>query len=188
MEKEYNPALAFDAFTAGIEDGGLRSKTSIEILACYIVANCTEKITAKNIVDSLVEGKIANYFEISDAISKMIRMGNLVEDKDGYLVITDDCRYSVEIVEKDLPFTIRERAVEIVRKTVRHEINKKENKVEIVKDGEQYKITMHVSDKDRDFMVLSLYVPTQAQAEVIRDKFQEHPAEVYQALIDKIFE
>ena len=72
MEKEYNPALQFDAFTAGIEDGGLRSSSSIAILACYIIARSEEKLTKKNVVDALVEGKIANYFEITSAISKMI--------------------------------------------------------------------------------------------------------------------
>lgn len=188
MDKEFNPALQFDAFTAGIEDGGLRSITSIEILSCYILANCSEKITAKNIVDSLVEGKIANYFEISNAISKMIKMGNFTEDENGFLHISDDCRYSVDIVENDLPITIREKAVELVRKTVKYEINKKENKVEIAKESNGFKVTMHVSDKNSDFMVLSLYVPTEAQAEVIRDKFQTHPAEVYENLINSIFE
>ena len=47
MEKEYNPALQFDAFTAGIEDGGLRSSSSIAILACYIIARSEEKLTKK---------------------------------------------------------------------------------------------------------------------------------------------
>ena len=52
MEKEYNPALQFDAFTAGIEDGGLRSSSSIAILACYIIARSEEKLTKKNVVDA----------------------------------------------------------------------------------------------------------------------------------------
>lgn len=180
--------MQFDALTAGIENGGLRSKTSIEILACYIVANSSEKITAKNIVDALVEGKIANYFEITNAISKMIKRGNFTEDEEGYLHISDDCRYSVGIVENDLPITIREKAIELTAKTVRYEINKKENKTEISKEGNRFKITMHVSDRDADFMELSLYVPTQAQAETIRDKFSEKPAEIYQNLINSIFE
>ena len=66
LEKEYNPALQFDAFTAGIEDGGLRSSSSIAILACYIIARSEEKLTKKNVVDALVEGKIANYFELGN--------------------------------------------------------------------------------------------------------------------------
>ena len=131
LEKEYNPALQFDAFTAGIEDGGLRSSSSIAILACYIIARSEEKLTKKNVVDALVEGKIANYFEITSAISKMIKTDNLVEGEDGYLSVTSKCAFNVEMLENDLPITIREKAVELAAKTARLEIYKKENKAAI---------------------------------------------------------
>ena len=167
LEKEYNPALQFDAFTAGIEDGGLRSSSSIAILACYIIARSEEKLTKKNVVDALVEGKIANYFEITSAISKMIKTDNLVEGEDGYLSVTSKCAFNVEMLENDLPITIREKAVELAAKTARLEIYKKENKATVEKDGDKYKVTLHVSDKNCDFMVLSLYFPSEAQAQVV---------------------
>ncbi len=188
MDKEFNPALQFDAFTAGIEDGGLRSSSSIAIIACYILANCGEKITAKNIVDALVEGKIANYFEISNAVAKMIKKGHFIEDENGFLEITDDCRYSVDLVENDLPITIREKSIALVRKIVKREIYKKENRVDIEKADKGFTVTMHVSDKNCDFMVLSLYVPTEAQAQVIKEKFHSHPAEVYETLMNALFD
>ena len=177
LEKEYNPALQFDAFTAGIEDGGLRSSSSIAILACYIIARSKEKLTAKNVVDALVEGKIANYFEISSAISKMIKTNNLVENEDGHLSITEKCAFNVEMLENDLPITIREKAVELAAKTARLELYKKENKATVEKDGNRY----------CDFMVLSLYFPSEAQAQVVKEKFQTHPGEVYENLINSIF-
>jgi len=188
LEKEFNPALQFDAFTAGVEDGGLRSSSSITIIACYILSNYDGKITAKNITDALVEGKIANYFEISNAISKMIKTGHFTEDENGYLHISDNCRYSVDLVENDLPLTIREKSVELVSKILTYEINKKENRADVEKDGDKFKVTLHVSDKESDYMTLSLYVPTEAQAQVIKEKFQEHPAQVYENLINSIFE
>ena len=187
MEKEYNPALQFDAFTAGIEDGGLRSSSSIAILACYIIVRSEEKLTKKNVVDALVEGKIANYFEITSAISKMIKTDNLVEGEDGYLSVTSKCAFNVEMLENDLPITIREKAVELAAKTARLEIYKKENKATVEKDGDKYKVTLHVSDKNCDFMVLSLYFPSKAQAQVVKEKFQTHPGEVYENLINSIF-
>ena len=187
LEKEYNPALQFDAFTAGIEDGGLRSSSSIAILACNINARSEEKLTKKNVVDALVEGKIANYFEITSAISKMIKTDNLVEGEDGYLSVTSKCAFNVEMLENDLPITIREKAVELAAKTARLEIYKKENKATVEKDGDKYKVTLHVSDKNCDFMVLSLYFPSKAQAQVVKEKFQTHPGEVYENLINSIF-
>lgn len=187
MEKEFNPALQFDAFTAGIEDGGLRSKSSITIIVCYILANCKEIITAQNIIDALVDGKIANYFEVSDAISKMIKKGYIIENEDNTLSITSDCRFLVDIVENDLPITIREKSIELVRKLAVLEINKKENRVIIEKNDKGCSVTLHVSDKDYDFMVLTLNVPTEEQAVVIKEKFQQDPAGVYKNLIDSIF-
>lgn len=188
MDKEYNPALDFDAFTAGIEDGGLRSSSSITILVCYILANCKEKITSESIINALVDGKIANYFEVSSAISKMIKKDHFKEDEEGYLTITEDCKFAVDIVEKDLPITIRERSIALVRKLATREIYKKENKVEIVAADDGYEVTLHVSDIDKDFMVLKLNVPTMAQAELIREKFQQDPAKVYENLMNSLFE
>lgn len=187
MDKEYNPALDFDAFTGGIEDGGLRSSSTISILVCYILANCEEKITAANITDALVDGKIVNYFEASNAIAKMIKKGHFIEDEQGYLTITRDCKFAVDIVEKDLPITIRERSIALVRKIAAEEIYKKENKVEINKVDDGYEITMHVSDIDKDFMVLTLRVPTIAQAELIKEKFQQKPAKIYENLMTSLF-
>lgn len=187
MEKGYNPAMDFDAFTAGIEEGGLRSSSTISILVCYILANFNEKITAQTIINALVDGKIVNYFEASNAISKMIKKGNFIEDENGYLTITSDCKFAVDIVEKDLPITIREKSIELVRKLYTRQINEKENKVEIIKNGNTYDVILHVSDIDKDFMVLKLNVPTIPQAELIKEKFCENPAKIYENLINSIF-
>lgn len=188
MEKEFNPSLQFDAFTAGIEDGGLRSSSSITIVVCYILAHCNRKITQRNIIDALVDGKIANYFEISSAIGKLLKKGYIKETSDGYLEINGDCKFLIEMVENDLPLTIRERSVELVTKFATMEVNKKENKVTIEKENDTYKITMHVSDIASDFMELSLYLKSRQQAEVVKEKFQQHPADVYKNLMNSIFD
>ena len=187
MENEFNPAMQFDAFTAGIEEGGLRSSSSISIIVCYILANCKEKITVQNIIDAMIVGKIANYFEVSNAISKMQKKGYIKENSNGYLEVTADCRFLVDLVENDLPITIREKSVELVNKLAAVDINKKENKVSIERLENSYKITMHVSDINTDFMELTLYVSTEAQAVVIKEKFLQKPAEVYENLMNSIF-
>lgn len=188
MEKEFNPALQFDAFTAGIENGGLRSSSSISIIVCYIIANCKHKVTAKNIIDAMVIGKMANYFEISSAVAKMTKKGYIKEDEDGYLTVTNDCRFLIDLVENDLPYTIRQRSVSLVTKLAVLDINKKENKVTIEKKQKGYCVTMHVSDVDCDFMELKLYVASEAQAAVIKEKFEQNPAKIYENLVDSIFD
>ncbi|MCH5315204.1 MAG: DUF4364 family protein [Eubacterium sp.] len=185
--KEFNPVLEFDAFTAGIEDGGLRSSSTIALVVCYIIANISDKITSKNIVDALVEGKIANYFEVSDAISRLTKSGKITQDSDGHLAITEKSRFIVDIVENDLPITIRQKSIELVRKIAKIEINQKENNVTIEKSDNDFKVTLRVSDVDSDFMALTLFVPTMAQAETIKEKFLQNPVAIYENLMNSLF-
>lgn len=77
----YNPGLQFDAFTAGIEDGGLRAKSSISAMVCYILANIEKPLSIKNITDALTAGCIANYFEICDSIDRLKAAGQIVEKR-----------------------------------------------------------------------------------------------------------
>ena len=58
----------------------------------------------------------------------MIKTNNLVENEDGHLSITEKCAFNVEMLENDLPITIREKAVELAAKTARLELYKKENR------------------------------------------------------------
>lgn len=185
---EYDARLKFDAFTAGMKDGGLRSVSSIHLLVCYIVANINGKVTAQNIIQAVDEGMIANHFEISNAVANLIKNGTISEDKDGALSLSVKHPEAIELVEHDLPLTIREKSIELCQKIIAKEIYKRENKVEVEKTDAGYNVILHVNDDQIDYMKLTLYAPTIEQAELIKDKFITNPVKVYQKLIDGIFE
>ncbi len=184
---EFNPNIQFDAFTFGIEEGGLRSKSAISTMVCYILSNIDEPLTVEIISSALVQGKIANYFEVCDSIDKLKANGQIIENRDGTLTPTSACKEATSLVEKDLPITVREKSIEICQRVLAKEIFKKENKVTVEKSSDRYKVTMHVSDKDRDFMELSMYVPTESQAQTIKEKFLSNPVRVYENLIGTLF-
>jgi predicted nuclease of predicted toxin-antitoxin system len=186
-ENEINPRLRFDAFMAGVKDGGLRSVSSINLLVCYMVANLNGKVTADNIIKSVDEGMLANHFEISDAISKLKSSGIIIENEDGMLSLIDDSDSSIELIERDLPLTVRERSINICQKIIAREKYKRENKAEIIETDKGYNVNLHISDKDTDFMNLTLYTATKDQAEIIKEKFITNPINVYETLIDAIF-
>lgn len=186
-ENEKDPRLRFDAFTAGMLDGGLRSVTSISLIVCYIIANIDGKVTADNIINTIDEGMIANHFEISDAISRLKKGKVILEDEDGALHINSDISASVDLIEKDLPFTIREKSIRICQKIIAKETYRRENKVEIIENGKGYSVILRVSDFDTDYMVLNLYASSITQAELIKEKFITNPVKVYENLIDGIF-
>lgn len=180
--------LIFDAFTYGAEDGGLRSQSEIHMIVCYVLANTSSKLNAKLICDTMTQGGIANYFEVASAISRLKGNKLILEDEEGYLTATDECKRMTEIIENDLPYTLREKSIKISTKLAVTELYKKEDKVEIEKDGNSFIVTLHVTDKDKDYMVLTLNVPTYAQAEMIKTKFIENPVKIYNNLISSLFD
>lgn len=184
---EYDIRLRFDAFTAGIKNGGLRSVATINLLVCYIIASINNKVTAQNIIDTVAEGEIANHFEISNAIAKLIQSGVIVEDEEGTLTLAVDSPESIELIEHDLPLTIRDNAIKICQKIIAKETFRRENKVEIVAIENGYNVELHISDNKTDYLKLTLFAPSKEQAEMIKDKFITNPIKVYDNLITSIF-
>lgn len=186
-ENIIDPRLRFDAFTAGIKEGGLRSVASINLIVCYIIANIKAKVTAQNIIDTMDEGMIANHFEVSNAISKLKSQGVISEKQDGSLELNGSDKAMIDLVEKDLPLTLRDKSIKICQRLIAKETYQRENKAEIIPCDGGYNVNLTVSDKNNDFMSLTLFAATLTQAEVIKEKFITNPVRVYENLIDSIF-
>ena len=184
---EIDPKLRFDAFTAGIQDGGLRSVSSISLIVCYIIANINGRVTADNITQTMDEGMFANHFEVADAISKLKKSGVIEESEDGALKLLNASKANIELIEMDLPLTVRENSIKLCQKIIAKEKYKRENRVEIRQKGKGYVVNLNVSDKETDFLSLNLFAATKEQAEMIKEKFISDPIKVYETLIEAIF-
>lgn len=186
-EKIIEPKMRFDAFMANVKDGGLRSVSSIYMLVCYIVANMNKRVSAATIIEAVNDAMIANYFEISDAVNKLIKAGTINEGDDKMLYMDEQDVKEIALIEKDLPLTIRQRSIKACQKVIAKESYKRENKVICEQVDGGYKVHLKVSDNTTDFMNLELFAVTDTQAELIKDKFISDPAAVYETLIDAIF-
>lgn len=186
-EKIIEPKMRFDAFMANVKDGGLRSVSSIYMLVCYIVANMNKRVSAATIIEAVNDAMIANYFEISDAVNKLIKAGTINEGDDKMLYMDEQDVMEIALIEKDLPLTIRQRSIKACQKVIARESYKRENKVICEQVDGGYKVHLKVSDNTTDFMNLELFAVTDTQAELIKDKFISDPATVYETLIDAIF-
>ncbi|NLL63937.1 MAG: DUF4364 family protein [Ruminococcaceae bacterium] len=176
----------FDALAEGIEPGGLRNKADIKVLICYLLKNVDAKISREQIGNIIQDQRIANYFETMDAISDLLQNGNItetVENEKEYLEITDLGRNAVSLVGKDLPKTIREKALKTAVRFVTLDRNERENDVKIspVEDG--YSISFSMTDGNTKLMELKMFVPDGAQAQALKDNFIEDPVRVYSTIL-----
>lgn len=185
-EKEQEIINDFDAFNEGIEPGGLRNKNEIKLLICYLLKTMDAPISKDQIGNIIQDQSIANYFETMDAISDLLLNGSItsdyIEDKE-FLSITDLGRGACEVVEKDLPKTVREKAVKSALKFMTLEKNERDNDVKIEPCDDGYTISFTMKDRDTVLMELSMFVGDSAQADKLKANFIEDPARVYSTIL-----
>ena len=81
-----------DTFSEGIAPGGLRDKAQIKLLVCYLLKTLDKSLTRTQINEILQEYKIANYFEVNQALSELVSGGQVTagvcDDGDEEITIT----------------------------------------------------------------------------------------------------
>ncbi len=176
----------FDAFSQGVEPGGLRSKTQIKLLVNYLVANIREPINSAVIIEALQVHGLANYFEVTQAVDDLIENGNLSE-ADGMLYITPKGVVSLGELSEELPNTVKETALADAMKLILLEKRESENTVDIRKTDSGYFVTFRVMHKDLPLMELTVYAADLEQAEQLKSNFLRDPAHVYSTIAASLF-
>lgn len=177
--------MLFDTFDEGIEPGGLREKDQIKILICYILKNTHSPLSTENIIEVLQKNGLANYFESVDALSDLIKNGNVVLDKEDkpYYTVSDSGKTISRQLESELPQSVKDRAMGAVLMLLEQEKTEKENTVSIKKTEKGYQVNCAVSDGQMDLFTFSLYVPEHTQAKAIKRNFHKNPEFIYQVMI-----
>lgn len=177
--------MAFDTFDEGISLGGMRSKTEIRTLICYLFKSVGVPMSKDAVVNALMEKGLANYFETSASFDDLIQNGNIkAVDEDKKLYTNTDNGNMIAIqLEDTLAPTVKERAVECALSLLKRERIESENKVTIEKCDNGYTVTCRISGGDMDLLSFSLYVPEVHQARMIRKNFYKNPDMFYSVII-----
>lgn len=172
-----------DAFTGGVEPGGLWNRNDIRILLCYILSSVNGPLSAESI-SQIVQGKaLANYFETGDALASLLKQGNVAVDQDGLYTVTPAGREIAQSLDATLPLSVRDKALEAAVRLMADAKARRENRVDIEEAGNGCRVTCHISGGKMDLMSVSLYVPDRAQAEMVERNFYRDPEGVYKLLL-----
>lgn len=177
--------MEYDAFSAGIEPGGLRNTRDIGVLICFILDSSEKTLSRSELVDIIQSNGMANYFETTSAISEMIKNNNIVRlDDEDHLELTDNGRFIASQLHTQLPITIRQKAVSAVRRLEKRKRLELENPVTISKaDGGGYNVNLRVTDGIRDLMSLTVFVPQKKDANHIKKIFINDPERLYSLVL-----
>ncbi len=176
--------MEFNAFTAGIDPGGLRNKDEIRILLCYILSSVGAPLSKTDIVNIIQENGLANYFETADALAELTERGSIVHLEGTELYTASDTTHIIaKQLDTALPASVRTHALQAALNLLARAKREQENQVEIVKTDLGYNVICHISGGEMELMSFQLYVPDYKQAELVKKNFQAHPEIVYQVML-----
>lgn len=174
------------ALAAGVEPGGLTNRTDIKVLLCYIIKSIDEPISRTQLSEIMQEESLANYFEVSQAIEELVVGGNLQpDDKNGkeILHITEKGLQAANMLESDLPRSVREKAINSAIRISTLARRKQENKVDVEKTDDGYNVTFHLGDEKTELMKLTVFFADEIQVETVKENFYNDPVKLYSGII-----
>ena len=165
-----------DAFTGGVDPGGLWNQNDIRILLCYILSSVNAPLSGQDLSEILQRKALANYFEAGDALAALEQRGNVVRDEDGCYRVTEAGREIAETLDATLPLSVRDKALEAAFTLLADARSHRENRVEVAPLETGFQVTCHIS----------LFVPDSAQAELVKERFYRDPEQVYKLLLSSL--
>lgn len=179
--------MDFNAFSGGVEPGGLRNSSEIKLLVCYLLKSVDCSLSKSLILDVIQDNGLANYFETTNAIADLIATGNIVETQaDGEPIyrLTDKGLLIANTLSETLPRSVRDKAIRAALLLTTRIKLERENRVEFKPLEKGYVVDCHISDGDeKDMMCVSIRVPDLLQAKMIRARFQSDPVLLYKGII-----
>lgn len=177
--------MKFDAFTGGVEPGGLRTKNDIRILICYLLTSVETPLAKDDLIQIIVENGLANYFEVTDAIAEMAEKKIIVlsGSHSELCTATKTAHMISKQLDSELPSSVRHKALCAAINLLAKAKREKENRVEITPMKKGVRVTCHISGGETDLMNFSLCIPDLAQANIVKENFQASPETVYRMLL-----
>ena len=173
-----------DAFTAGVEPGGLNTSQEIKILLCYMLHTVNQPMLRSEVVDIILAHGMANYFDTEEAIDELLRLQHLTESDDHRIATTVTGGQIGDSLSVRIPYTLRERSVRAALDLLRRHQVEKDNKVTINKLPQGgCDVTCTVEDNGAALLSVTLRLADEWQAGQIREHFLQDPAMLYRSIL-----
>ena len=180
----------YNAFDAGVEFGGLRNSADIKILICYLLKSIGKPLTRKNMIDAITGNGIANYFEVNQGLSDLVRNNCLTSEgtlENQRFTLTDQGREVADTLAGSLSINVRKRAVQETLALLTRLRRESENKIDIQPlDNGGYSVSFTMLDGMDKLMTLELYVADRFQADQLKNNFLEDPAGLYSMILSRL--
>ena len=164
--------------------GFIHEELDIKILILFVLRRLPGVVDPSELSDlcrSCDEG--FDYFEYSDCLADLIDNGLIAENEDGFS-ITEKGAKNVEIVENDIPYSVRSRAEKLL-KPLRDRLRREAMiKTTHVNEKNGCFVQLSMSDGEGDVINLQLLCGGEEQAKIMEKNFRKNAEAFYQQFIE----
>lgn len=171
-----------DTLTAGVAPDGIKNRTDIRILICYMLDQFDEPLTKTDLIELIFTNKYANSIETLSAIEHLIDNDHLMYNKatDALLLAPLGKRVSDDLSSR-LPLTIREKSYAAIEKLLYRRRSERENGFLVEERPDGYNVTCIIGGKtpETGAMSVSLPLPNKRRVNEARERFFDDPEGLY---------
>ena len=166
--------------------GFIHERIERRVLILFIMRRLPEPVTLDELAGLTMCDEAISYFDVTECIAKLLETKHLSLE-DGKYSITPLGERNGEVLEKNLPFPVKQRA-EAATALIRANYNRnamiKTNRKSAGNNG--YKVNLSLSDGIGDIISMELFAANEKQAGDLEKGFRKNAEKIYHAIIAQL--
>lgn len=189
-----------ETFTLGVAPDGIKNRTDIRILICYMLDQHPDPLNKNDILTLVTRYGFANNLETAASIEHLILNEHILcNEKTDTLVLSPLGVRVVKDLSSRLPNTIRKKTHDVVIKLLDRRRSERENVFHYEPCGSGYRVTCTIgvyhinsygeavpTDDTGDTMTISCLLPTLAMVNTVRERFFDDPTTLYKTVMQQL--
>lgn len=180
--------MEFNAFTAGVEPGGLNNIEQIKLLIFYLLKVCGT-MPKKIMLEATQKDGLVNYFEMANAISVMIESEHIAlkiddDSKTELLELLPSGLKIIDYLENNLPRSVKEKALNAALELITELKREKETVFTFEKDKDCSYMICTITDGSLELATIKLLIPDKQAYDLLKRRFiSTDPSLIYRSIV-----
>ncbi len=173
------------------ELGGLREIADVKGLILYLLKEADCVLKEVQLTDVLMEDGLVEYFDYAQAKDQLLMTGLMdiasLEETGSYR-ITKRGREVEEEYENKIPYNVRSRTLEALKRNLRQKKEQEEIYTEIRPTQSGYLLDCHITEDGETMLSYQVLVPDHKTAFYAAERFRENPTVYYQKMMEIVLD
>jgi len=166
--------------------GFIHEKIEIKMLILFAMRRLPGPVAMDVLTELAMCDEGISYFDVTDCILKLVETKHL-QLTDGMYTLTPKGERNGEVLEKDLPYSVKQKAEDLTAK-IRAAMNRnamiKTSRAK--EDNSGYRVALSLSDGVSEILSMEIFAINEKQADKLEKGFRRNAEEIYHSVMKLI--